>query len=74
MKNILVGMMVMILVIILTGCGDESALEPCELGDEGLVEEILTEEIQVEEILTETIEIETITIEDSFKAIETKTI
>jgi hypothetical protein len=74
MKNILVGTMIVILLIVLTGCGDENAPEPCELGDEGLVEEILTEEIQVEEILTDTIEIETITIEDSFKPTETRTI
>lgn len=69
MKNILVGTMIVILVIMLTGCGDESASEPCELSDEGLAEKILTEEIQVEEILTETI-----TIEDSFKPIETRSI
>lgn len=69
MKNILVGTMIVILIIMLTGCGDESAPETCELDNEGLVEEILTEEIQVEEILTETI-----TIEDSFKPIETRTI
>ena len=69
MKNILVGTMIVILVIMLTGCGDESVPEPCELGDEGLVEKILTEEILTEEILTETI-----TIEDSFKPIETRSI